>query len=326
LINGKKSGELKATKGSIPYKRQVNLKCGFNFIEFRKGKNTILRIKNIKIGEKITTRPSDLCDGESVTLFLSAGTGYLYMKGKGNLKVRKVEWVHGEKSVDENVFESGKVKIPLNFNSLGFIEIECSSGRFNIIDSHFRKNPVKKISPRTKVGKIPNIFILVIDGCQQSHLGLYGYHRNTSPHMDEFAKDGVVFDNAYANATYTGSSIATLFTGFFPQRHQLKILNNRLPARFFLLPEFLKKWGYQTSVYTEAGNITPRFGFGQGIDDLRKLSMINDNPKSWKRRPEKYIHYCFDKWTDKKGLLFSYVHYRAPHFPLLPPPPFFGYV
>lgn len=322
LVNGKRSGELQPTRGYMIFARKFKLKKGVNFIEFIRRKNSKLKIQNIKIGKKITVRSSDLCEGESFTVFLSPGTGFISLKGEGKLEVKRIEWRHGEKKLDLKNFVSSMVRIPLHFNSPGFIKVECFSGRYNVENFRFNKNPTRLFSPKILQYHKPSIFILLIDGCQQSHLGIYGYHRSTSPHIDEFAKDGVVFKNAYANATFTGSSVATLFTGLFPQHHQFMSLSHKLPERFYLLPEYLKKKGYQTSVYSEAGNVTYKFGFGQGVDDIRKMFRMTHNPKNRQKYLKNHIHYCFNKWTDKNGLLFSYVHYRAPHFPLLPPPPF----
>ena len=75
----------------------------------------------------------------------------------------------------------------------------------------------------------PNIYIVLSDACQASHLGTYGYRRNTSPHIDAFARDAVVYENAYANAVFTRSSVATIFTGFYPDSHKVRLLFS-LPA------------------------------------------------------------------------------------------------
>ncbi|MBY9020020.1 MAG: sulfatase-like hydrolase/transferase [Candidatus Lokiarchaeota archaeon] len=38
-----------------------------------------------------------------------------------------------------------------------------------------------------------------IDTLRPDHLGCYGYHRNTSPHIDEIAKEGSIFTNCYTS-------------------------------------------------------------------------------------------------------------------------------
>lgn len=43
------------------------------------------------------------------------------------------------------------------------------------------------------------ILYLDIDALRPDHLGCYGYHRNTSPHIDQIAETGVRFDNVYCS-------------------------------------------------------------------------------------------------------------------------------
>ena len=42
------------------------------------------------------------------------------------------------------------------------------------------------------------ILYIDIDTLSTDHLGCYGYHRDTSPNIDELARQGVRFDNCYA--------------------------------------------------------------------------------------------------------------------------------
>ncbi|MFL2527740.1 MAG: sulfatase-like hydrolase/transferase [Candidatus Azotimanducaceae bacterium] len=40
-----------------------------------------------------------------------------------------------------------------------------------------------------------------IDTLRADHLGCYGYQRNTSPNIDEFAKSAMMFNNVHASHT-----------------------------------------------------------------------------------------------------------------------------
>lgn len=59
------------------------------------------------------------------------------------------------------------------------------------------------------------IVYLDCDTLRPDHLGCYGYHRNTSPHIDAIAAEGVRFDNCYAPDTPCLPSRAALFLGRF---------------------------------------------------------------------------------------------------------------
>ncbi len=325
-INNKHTSELIPTGRWELFKTRITLSRGFNFIEFRKKAKSHLKIKAVEIaGQPTAVKPHfHLPEGEKITLFHPAGSGIMSFIGKGELRIRKIEFINGKKNILEENFKPGflssSIKYPFNFQALGFLQISAVSGKFNITGYTFRKNISNDKRKKNKklLNEKPGVFIFLVDGCQAYHLGAYGYHRKTSPNIDKLAKDGVIFENAYANATFTRSSVATIFTGFFPRRHKLRVLTNRLPKGLFMLPEFLQKNGYKTTILTEAGNISRHFGFGQGVDEYRKLFWRWEDP----RYLEKNILKFFNKWTDKKGPLFAYIHYREPHFPIIPPPPF----
>jgi len=59
------------------------------------------------------------------------------------------------------------------------------------------------------------ILYLDLDTLRPDHLGCYGYHRNTSPHIDRIAREGMRFDNFFASDAPCLPSRAALMTGRF---------------------------------------------------------------------------------------------------------------
>lgn len=57
------------------------------------------------------------------------------------------------------------------------------------------------------------ILYIDIDTLRPDHLGCYGYHRNTSPHIDALAAEGVRFDNCYVSDSPCLPSRAALYSG-----------------------------------------------------------------------------------------------------------------
>jgi choline-sulfatase len=57
------------------------------------------------------------------------------------------------------------------------------------------------------------ILYLDLDTLRPDHLGCYGYHRNTSPHIDQIASEGIRFENCYASDAPCLPSRAALFNG-----------------------------------------------------------------------------------------------------------------
>ncbi|MCX7044032.1 MAG: sulfatase [Candidatus Sumerlaeota bacterium] len=59
------------------------------------------------------------------------------------------------------------------------------------------------------------ILHLDIDTLRADHLGCYGYHRNTSPHLDSIAAQGIRFDKCYCSDAPCAPSRAALMSGRF---------------------------------------------------------------------------------------------------------------
>ncbi|QGH33583.1 sulfatase-like hydrolase/transferase [Gracilibacillus salitolerans] len=59
------------------------------------------------------------------------------------------------------------------------------------------------------------ILYIDIDSLRPDHLGVYGYHRNTSPNIDRIAKKGVTFTNYYASDAPCAPSRNAMFSSRF---------------------------------------------------------------------------------------------------------------
>src|SRR5579872_480664 len=56
----------------------------------------------------------------------------------------------------------------------------------------------------------PNVLVVVMDTVRADHLSLYGYNRETSPHLEAIAKQGVVFERDIAPSPWTLGSHASM--------------------------------------------------------------------------------------------------------------------
>ncbi len=76
----------------------------------------------------------------------------------------------------------------------------------NIRDTHIRQG-VKLVESMTPAsGERPNIFIFVIDSMRADYLGAYNPKVDYTPHIDDLARDSVVFQKTYTQ--YAGTSIS----------------------------------------------------------------------------------------------------------------------
>jgi arylsulfatase A-like enzyme len=115
--------------------------------------------------------------------------------------------------------------------------------------------------------KPPNLVFIVLDTLRPDHLGCYGYGRDTSPNLDRWAEQSVLFENAQTAAPWTAPSLISLMTSLYPSVHGVTTFNNpgQMNERVTTLAEVLAKQGYWTAAFTDGGFAKPQFGLGQGF-------------------------------------------------------------
>ena len=60
------------------------------------------------------------------------------------------------------------------------------------------------------VKKIENVILLIACSLRADHLGCYEYERDTSPNIDQLAKEGVIYRNCFAQAPFTVGSVPAI--------------------------------------------------------------------------------------------------------------------
>lgn len=92
-----------------------------------------------------------------------------------------------------------------------------------------------------------NIIVIVVDSLRANELPCYGYTLPTAPFLCEYAKNSVLFTNAYANATWTRPSNMSIITSLYPTSHGMVLpISESLNPNAITLPQVLAKNGYTT--------------------------------------------------------------------------------
>lgn len=144
------------------------------------------------------------------------------------------------------------------------LNFRTEQGESSHADYAFWGNPVV-FSKNSNTAATP-VILIVCDTLRVDHLSCYGYLRETSPHLDEFAQEAVLFENAVSNETWTLPSHGTMFTGLYPKNHGLTA-NANLPESTVTLTEALRDAGYQSAGYTGFSFwLYPWRGFAHGFD------------------------------------------------------------
>jgi arylsulfatase A-like enzyme len=111
-----------------------------------------------------------------------------------------------------------------------------------------------------------NLLFILIDTLRAERLGAYGYHRDTSPLLDHVASNGVRFARHLAQSSWTKCSMASLWSGVYPQRSGITRFDEVIPDSANLPAEILRDAGFRTTALYRNGWVAPYFGFGQGFE------------------------------------------------------------
>ncbi len=115
--------------------------------------------------------------------------------------------------------------------------------------------------------KKPNIVFIFADDLGWTDLACFGSGYYKTPHLDQLAKDGLKFTNAYTNAPNCAPTRACLISGQYTPRHHVFTVNNsdrgksrfrklipiptrtKLNLKVITLAQSLQKAGYHTGMY-----------------------------------------------------------------------------
>jgi choline-sulfatase len=165
-----------------------------------------------------------------------------------------------------------------------------------------------------------NVVILSIDTLRPDHLGVYGYPRDTSPHLDRLARQSVVFDQAVTVHVATAPAHATVLTGCYPGRHGIQRNGMHLKPGVPTLAEVLAEHGLATGAFVSGWTLTRHTGLDRGFqvyDDAL------DGPGAGARRAGDLTTDAALAWTrrqvDSGRPFFLFLHLFEPHWPYDPP-------
>jgi len=174
----------------------------------------------------------------------------------------------------------------------------------------------------------PNVIIIIIDTARQDYFSCYGYNRETTPRIDEFAKEAVKFENAIASSPWTLPSIASILTGLWPHRHlagyAVKDPDTAQEGMTFLtgsaltLTEILLQNRYQTVGFFQNPFVDPGFGLNRGFETydyfpgdnlhIRKADQVLRLAVKW-----------LEQYRERGKPFFMVLHFFDPHLAYDPP-------
>ncbi len=169
-----------------------------------------------------------------------------------------------------------------------------------------------------------NIILISVDTLRADHMGVYGYSKNTTPNLDNFAKKAKTFTNLRTVVPMTWPSFTALFTGIEPFNTRISTNGNtNINPTTITLMSLLKNKGYSTTAFTSnVANLNDQF---KEFNFYNNKSFYNDengveryriNTANGSRKIVTDASSWLEKNSNKK--FFLWVHLMDPHAPYFP--------
>ncbi|MEE8558013.1 MAG: sulfatase, partial [Myxococcota bacterium] len=188
----------------------------------------------------------------------------------------------------------------------------------------------------------PNVLLVIVDTLRADALALYGGSVKT-PALERLAADGSVFRAAFAQASWTKPSIASILTSLYPSSHRAVLKPSQLPESVATVAEAFSAFGYTTGGIVTNINLAPSFNFQQGFDEYQYLApdflfgarsstsglLLYEVAKRVSGRisgglrpgqayqPAEVVNRRASAWLDRhqRERFFLFLHYMDPHDP-----------
>jgi len=208
------------------------------------------------------------------------------------------------------------------------------------------------LSQHQSVNEGINVILIGVDSLNPSHVGYFGYPFRTTPHIDAFLQESIVFSNCYTPLARTFPSWYSILTGQYPLRNGARynlIKRKYLKSTKWTVPNILRSSDqYYTAHFTDEtrfSNILPLDGFDylehpiMGVKDF-VLGTIHDftltnvffnSPLGYWLFPwienNRAVYHLYNpnyftndlivflREFKKKKKVFLAVHFCAPHWP-----------
>jgi len=203
-----------------------------------------------------------------------------------NARLTPLVWIFGFMFV---------IAVPLSFMKQGFFEAHASVESDTSTHALNHGDKANKLAPLKTKERLPNIILIVMDALTAQDMHLFGYERQTTPFITEWAKNAVVFNRAYASSNWTTPATMSLMTGQRVWTHRVWHQAIFHPVRDYQdnLPSVLSKYGYD--VY---GFVQNRYAHPETLGIKNAFSLV-DNQEIFKIQSSWWFDHISDLFASR---------------------------
>ncbi|HEY8019592.1 MAG TPA: sulfatase [Thermoanaerobaculia bacterium] len=168
------------------------------------------------------------------------------------------------------------------------------------------------IAPRRPLAGRPDVFLYLIDTLRADSVGVDGSALPTTPRIDAFSRDAVVFDQARSAASWTLPAVFSILSGRYPFHHGVHLPGDRLPrSNGAWLPVLLERAGYETLGISQWLLGGDGFGISRGFESF--FLNIYSNAKMPSADARWFLAENLRRPRRPERPLFCFLHTVDPH-------------
>ena len=116
---------------------------------------------------------------------------------------------------------------------------------------------------------VQKVILISIDTLRPDYLGCYNSRTETTPNIDQFASENLLFTHATSQAPSTAISHKSILYSLYPAVH--RSTTNTVPIEKKKSPiETLQRNGFKTAAFVGGGQLNRKFGFARGFDTYQE--------------------------------------------------------
>jgi len=172
--------------------------------------------------------------------------------------------------------------------------------------------------PHDRHDRHPHVFLITADALSARYLAGYGHPKVETPHLDQLAEEGVLFEQAWSQSCMTFGSYVSILTGLRPHEHGVSREWQPFPIAKDNLPAMLAANGWHTLFTPSSLELSGR---NNHLDQIfAEIVPTLSNPMQDGAVTTRQFIHRFEQRADQP--YFSWIHYFDIHPPSMPPAPF----
>ena len=172
-------------------------------------------------------------------------------------------------------------------------------------------------TPAARQDRHPHVFLITADALSARYLGGPGHPKAETPHLDQLAREGVLFEQAWSQSCMTFASYVSILTGLHAHEHGVSREWQPFPVSRASLPTALEAAGFHTTFSPSALELSRNHHLDQIFAEVVPTP---SNPMQDGAVTTRQFIRRFDQRADRP--YFSWIHYFDVHPPSMPPSPF----